>query len=283
VSWLLAGIAAVLGGLLGLVARRLSTAQQQIRRLRQELASQEEATETLDRLSHRSRVETLGELVATLVHELNQPVTAILANCGAGLRSLRAVPPQLDDLDDVLQDISREGERGKNIILRLKEMVRRAEVEFSEVDLSVTARQALTLLEVEAARRGIGIVAELTEPLALVAGDAVQLEQVVMNLVMNGLDAISAGDGTGAVEVTTHNDGDWVELSVSDTGIGLGDMGSDLPFEPFISTKPHGLGIGLSLARTIADSHGGSISARNNLGPGATFSIRLPALPARGT
>lgn len=230
-------------------------------------------------LAHAARVSMLGELAASVAHEVNQPLTAILANAKAARRWLSRPEPDLPEAMAALDGIVQASERAGQVIRRIRALARRADPEHRPLDLNALVSDTIELLQRELERAPLALRVELEPGLPEVVGDRVELQQVLINLIMNALQAMSA---TGAVaeraarlDVRTHRDGDAVRLSVRDSGPGIADTDSARLFEPFFSTKSDGMGLGLSICRSIITKHGGQIGARSTP-PGSTFHVELP-------
>ena len=229
-------------------------------------------------LTHIGRVSALGELTASLAHELNQPLTAILSNAQAAERLLAAAAPNLEEVREILRDIVTDDRRATEVIRRLRALVKKGDLEFVPLDLNELIREVARLMGSDAISRGISLSLELAADLPTVRGDRVQLQQVVLNLVLNGLDAMhEPGGGERTLVIRTARDGaDAVAVSVQDAGTGIDEKNVDQLFHPLFTTKTEGLGMGLTIARTIVDAHGGRLSAANNVTAGATFQFSLP-------
>ena len=229
-------------------------------------------------LTHIGRVSALGELTASLAHELNQPLTAILSNAQAAERLLAAAAPNLEEVREILRDIVTDDRRATEVIRRLRALVKKGDLEFVPLDLNELIREVARLMRSDAISRGISLSLELAADLPTVRGDRVQLQQVVLNLVLNGLDAMhEPGGGERTLVIRTAGDGaDAVAVSVQDAGTGIDEKNVDQLFHPLFTTKTEGLGMGLTIARTIVDAHGGRLSAANNVTAGATFQFSLP-------
>jgi signal transduction histidine kinase len=230
-------------------------------------------------LTHIGRVSALGELTASLAHELNQPLTAIRSNAQAAERLLAAPVPNLEEVREILRDIVMDNRRASEVIRRLRALVKKGDLEFVPLDLNELIREVARLMRSDAISRGISLSLELAADVPTVSGDRVQLQQVVLNLVLNGLDAMhKPGAGERTLVIRTVRDGeDAVAVSVQDAGIGIDEQHVDQLFQPLFTTKTEGLGMGLAIARTIVDAHGGRLSAANNVTAGATFQFSLPA------
>ena len=228
-------------------------------------------------LTHIGRVSALGELTASLAHELNQPLAAILSNAQAAERLLAAVAVP-EEVREILRDIVTDDRRASDVIRRLRALVKKGDLEFVPLDLNELIREVASLMRSDAISRGISLSLELAADVPTVRGDRVQLQQVVLNLVLNGLDAMhEPGAGERTLVIRTARDGaDAVAISVQDAGTGIDEKTVDQLFQPLFTTKTEGLGMGLAIARTIADAHGGRMRAANNVTAGATFQFSLP-------
>lgn len=267
--------------LLGIHKLRVRAIHRRQRTLVHEMAEQRRSQDALDQLSHLERVATLGELTASIAHELNQPLSAIVANAEAGRRFLAKKAISLEDVDEILEDISAEGQRAGLVLQRLRAMLRRSPLVREPVNLNRVVEGVADLLRPDAARRKSRIELDLDGSLPPIVGDAIQMQQVVLNLMLNGLDAVEdLGSSGGAVGVRTSSSNGTVQVAVWDTGVGLEGLEEHV-FKPFFTTKPDGLGMGVSLCRSIVEAHGGELTGVDNPGRGATFSFSLPV--ARGT
>jgi len=250
---------------------------------RRRRAAEADAQQRRAELAHLSRVASLGELTATLAHELGQPLTAILSNAGAGRRFLTRSDPDVPEARDALDDITSETQRARDIISRLRDMLRRdGPAEFAPVELNDEIRTVDRLLRGERLRYQATVEFDLAEDLPATTGDAVQLQQVVMNLMLNAFAAMDQpGRSTRRLLVRTRAaaDGASVQAEFHDSGPGIAPEVVDRLFEPFVTTKSNGLGMGLSICRTILEKHRGTIQAANNAAGGATFTLTLPASP----
>lgn len=228
-----------------------------------------------------ARVTTAGELVASIAHELRQPLTAIAVNAQAGLRYLGREDPALPDVRAVLNDIQGDNQRAVDVIERLWSLVRREAPRGESVSLNDVCASVARLVRTDAALRHTRLELDLDPALPRVTGDPVQLQQMVLNLVMNGLDAAGENGEPREVVVRTATPTDGVvQLAVRDSGPGLSPDTKSHLFESFFSTKKHGLGMGLAIVRSIVEMHGGEIDVASVLGQGTIFRIRLPLLSA---
>ena len=242
------------------------------------LQSELEAQGLRNDLAHAGRVATIGELTTSLAHELNQPLTAILSNAQAGQRILEAAPVDLAEVGEILKDIVEDDKRAGEVIRRLRSLLAKGVPQMKALDLNEALGEVARLVSADAIVRGVSIRLELAGGLPLVLGDRVQLQQVALNLVLNGMDAMREPGPRGRVLVlrTASAGSKTVRVEVQDSGTGINrdDMGKI--FRTFYTTKPDGMGMGLAITRSIVDVHGGRLEARNNPDGGATFSITLP-------
>lgn len=229
-------------------------------------------------LAHLARVGVIGELSGALAHELNQPLTAIMSNAQAVQRMLERAPVDLDELRSAIADIIHDDTRAGDVIRHLRALLKNDDAALEPLDLNSVVVNALELTRSDLMARNIALVTRLTPGKLRVRGDAVQLQQLLLNLIVNAADAIGGGpEAKGALIVVSDVvGGDTLHVSVSDTGPGITPDHLEKLFDPFFSTKPHGLGLGLSISRAIVTRHGGKIWAENNPGHGATFHISFP-------
>ena len=229
-------------------------------------------------LAHANRVATLGQLSASIAHELNQPLTGIIANCSACLRKLTSNPQDLDGAREAVRRTMRDGDRASKVIARLRALFSNKEPALEPVDLNEAAREvvALSLGEIQNSR--VILRTELADDLPCVSADRVQLQQVVLNLLQNALDAMNPVDDRprDVLIKTEREQGDSVRLSVKDAGGGFAPQNMHKLFDAFYSTKDAGMGVGLAVSRSIIESHHGRLWAALNDGPGATFSFSVP-------
>ena len=230
--------------------------------------------------AHASRVGTMGVLAASLVHELTQPLAASLANAETAAGLLAAPAPDLDELRATVADIVADDRRVGDLIQQLRRFLRRGEVERAELDLRRLIDEALRFVGGEAAGKGVEIALDCAEPLPKLVGDRVQLQQVLLNLLSNAIDAVAANaPGTRRVAVLARRTASGAAVEVTDAGHGLDDATLARIFQPFFTTKPGGMGLGLSISQTIVAAHGGMLSVRSAPGRGTTFRAELPSAP----
>jgi PAS domain S-box-containing protein len=229
-------------------------------------------------LAHLSRISVLGELSGALAHELKQPLTAIMSNAQAAQRLLDHDPIDFSELRNAIADIVEDDTRAGDVITHLRALLKNDDVHHQEIDLNAVILSALDLVQSDLIARRVNIVKSLSDERMIVIGDSVQLQQLVLNLALNAAEAMSGEAGGMVLIATDRSDDGSTHLSVSDTGTGIKPEFLSKIFEPLVSTKPQGLGLGLSICRAIAEAHGGSIWAANNPGRGATFHALFPAL-----
>jgi len=228
-------------------------------------------------LAHLDRLTVLGELTASIAHEVNQPLSGIVSNASACLRFLAGDSPDLEEVREATRDIVRDGKRAGEVIARIRALTRKASTPREKLDLNETLRQVLALVRDEAQRKGVNIRAEFADDLPPVLGDQVQLQQVVLNLAMNAIEAMSsvAGRPRQLIISTENIDAKQVQVKVEDSGMGLDLNTMQKIFEPFYTTKPTGMGLGLSISRSIVQSHGGRLWATAKEGSGTIFYFTL--------
>jgi len=233
-----------------------------------------------DELAHLSRVAMLGELSGSLAHELNQPLTAILSNAQAAQRFLAQSPPRTDKLAEILSDIVKSDHRAGAVIQRLRAMLRKEEAQRQRLDLNDLVEESLRLMRSDLLNRHVEVSTDLVAELPAVDGDRNQLQQVLLNFMINGCDAMDGqAHGRSLLVRTQLTAPGHVEVSVADRGAGIAPADLERIFEPFVTTKSHGLGLGLAICRSIVEAHGGRLWASNNADAGATLHCELPAHP----
>jgi len=228
-------------------------------------------------LVHISRVTTMGELTASLAHEINQPITAAVTNANACLRWLAGAQPDVEEAREAASRIIKDGTRAAEIISRIRLLFKKGVPQRESVDVNEVVQEMIILLRGEAARYSISIRADLSAGLPKVKADRVQLQQVFMNLMLNGIDAIKELSAAGELTVKSERAESGLTISVSDTGVGLPPQQAARIFDAFFTTKPEGTGMGLPISRTIIESHGGRLWAGANPERGATFHFTLPS------
>jgi C4-dicarboxylate-specific signal transduction histidine kinase len=229
-------------------------------------------------LARIHRVILLGEMAASIAHEVNQPIAAVVTSAGAGLRWLAAQPPHPEEAREALDRIVRDGNRASQVISRIHALVRKAPPRRVHVDINETILEVIALTRSELQRNRVTLQTRLSSGLPLILGDRIQLQQVLLNLIMNALEAMSdLRNGPRALLVGSEQDGsNSVFVAVRDGGPGLDPEGLDHLFEAFYTTKPDGIGMGLAISRSIIEAHGGRLWATPNVPQGAVFQFRLP-------
>jgi PAS domain S-box-containing protein len=229
-------------------------------------------------LAQANRIATIGQLSAAIAHELNQPLTGIVINCRTCLRMLTSEPVNLDCAREAVQRTMRDGSRASDVVARLRALFTKEQPESESVDLNEATREVIALSLGELQKRQVILRTELADDLRFVTGDRVQLQQVVLNLLHNALDAMKTVDDHPRELLirTEREEADWVRFSVKDAGVGFDPQTMDELFKPFYSTKSDGMGVGLSVSRSIIENHKGRLWAVLNDGPGATFSFSVP-------
>jgi len=228
-------------------------------------------------LAHVNRVTTVGELTASLAHEVNQPIAAAVANANACLRFLARDTPDLEEACTAAEEIVKDGTRAAEIISRIHLLFKKGTPHREPVDVNDVIREMTVLLRGELMRYAILVRTELAEDLPAIMGDRVQMQQVIMNLIVNGIDAMRDVDDVRELAIASRRaENEHVALCVSDTGVGLPAKQADRIFNAFFTTKPHGTGMGLSISRSIVEAHGGRLWAADNSPRGASFHLMLP-------
>jgi PAS domain S-box-containing protein len=228
-------------------------------------------------LVHMARVSAVGQLAASLAHELNQPLGAIMRNAEAGELFLNEPSPDLDEVRAILADIRKDDQRAGAVIDRMRSLMRRREVRHHSLDVSQMAGEVVALAQADAGIRRVRLGLEAAPDLPPIRGDRVQLQQVMLNLVLNGMDALKGlPPANHSVVVQIRRAGPAVEVTVRDNGPGIPADALRRVFEPFFTTKPEGLGMGLAISRGIIEAHGGRIWAENDPAGGAVFTFTLP-------
>jgi C4-dicarboxylate-specific signal transduction histidine kinase len=241
-------------------------------------SSEEALGKARSELAHVARVMSLGALTASIAHEVNQPLSGIITNASTCMRMLEADPPNIDGARETVRRTIRDGHRAADVITRLRALFSRKEALTERLDLNEATREVIALSMSELQGNRIILRAELANELPLVTGDRVQLQQVILNLLRNASDAMSSVDNRPRqLLIRTKQDGNGaVRLSVQDNGVGIQPESINKLFDAFYTTKSDGMGIGLSVSRSIIETHQGSLWATPNDGPGATFSFSIP-------
>jgi signal transduction histidine kinase len=238
-------------------------------------SAETESRQRMVELAHVNRFSTAGEMAASIAHEINQPLGAILNNVETAEIMLESQSPDLKEMKEIVGDIRRDNSRATEVIRRLRSYVTKAPFEMKNFDLNDRVAETVKFLSAEARARDIVLQSKLTGAPLRIKGDPIQLQQVFSNLILNALDA--ASDMTlveRTVTVATTHDRKFAEISIADTGRGVSEEAAKKIFDPFYSTKKHGMGMGLSIVRTIVTTHNGQIKVENR--KGAVFRVRLP-------
>jgi hypothetical protein len=234
-------------------------------------------------LAHVTRVTTLGEMSASIAHEVNQPLTAIVNNANACLNLLADGLHNVGEVRAALEEIAQDGERAGDVIERIRGLVKKSPPQMTPCDIRAVVRDVAALALMESTGRGVSVKTQLGQAVLLVRGDVIQLQQVLLNLVMNGMEAMAQVEQPARLleigckgEIRDGKAG--VTVEVSDHGVGIKTEDMTKIFDAFYSTKPQGLGMGLAISRSLVESHGGNLWVSANEGPGATFAFWLPAV-----
>jgi len=233
--------------------------------------------ETQGKLAHASRLAIVGELTASIAHEINQPLGAILSNAEAAEMLLSSIPTTPTEVRQILNDIRKDDLRASEVVRRLRELLRKREMQMESVDLNDVVSDVLGLIQPESARRGIVVETSLAADLPLVRGDKIHLQQILLNLLLNGMEAMVDSAEAKTLTISTQANETSVVTAVTDVGTGIKPGQFAQLFDPFFSTKKEGMGLGLSIARSLVEAHGGRIWAENNIDKGATFRFTVPA------
>ena len=250
-------------------------------KVRKSMEDQRRAEEALRRsqaeMAHVTRVMTMGELAASIAHEVNQPLSAIVNNGSACLRWLAGDSPNLAEAREAAQDIIREGNRAGEVITRIRAFLRKSETEKMPIDINQVIRDVVVLMRNEAEGKGVTLHMELAGDLPPILGDRVQLQQVVLNLVMNGIEAMTlVTNRERELRIRSCKyESDKVLVTVQDSGVGIDRQKVEDIFNAFYTTKPKGMGMGLAISRSIVEDHGGQLWALSNDGQGTTFQFTL--------
>jgi signal transduction histidine kinase len=236
-----------------------------------------QARQRMAELAHINRFSTAGELTASIAHEINQPLGSILTNAETAQSILVSPHPDLEELKDIVDDILRDDRRASEVIRRIRSLLKKAPFEPKNIDLNELVRETVDFLSALAVGREVKLSSFISPVVLPIVGDRIQLQQVILNLVVNAIDAMAdTSSDDRAISIRTSRVENFAELAISDRGPGIPEDKLKEVFEPFVTSKSKGMGVGLSIARTIVEAHDGRISANNEPGRGAVFRIKLP-------
>jgi C4-dicarboxylate-specific signal transduction histidine kinase len=232
-------------------------------------------------LAHANRVATMGQLTASIAHEVNQPITAAVINAQVAMRFLRAQPPDLQEVEAALVAIARDGKRAGDVVGRIRDLVRNAPPRNDAVEINKAILEIIELTRGEITKKGVSVQTELAAGLPAVRADRVQLQQVMLNLIMNAAEAMSQNEDAHRELVisTGRSEPDGVLVAVADSGPGIPAASVPHIFDAFYTSKPGGLGMGLSICRSIIEAHGGRLWVSANFPRGAVFHFTIPPAP----
>jgi C4-dicarboxylate-specific signal transduction histidine kinase len=239
--------------------------------------SQEALNRAQADLAHVNRVSTLGELAASIAHEVTEPIVGVVTNADAALSWLTRCPPDFQEVERALVGIVKDGHRAGEIFGRIRALVKKAPVQKERLDINQAILEVVALTRSEVQRNGITLQTELQSGLPPVLGDRIQLQQVMLNFILNAVEATSGVDPYHRnMVISTAQDSNGAIVAVRDTGVGFDADTADHLFQPFYTTKASGMGMGLSICRSIIEAHGGRVMACRNVDAGATFYFTLP-------
>ena len=248
-----------------------------LREHRRRQLAEVQSRQRMAELAHVNRFSTAGELTASIAHEINQPLGSILANAETAKEILKSPRPDIAELNEIVDDILHDDRRATEVIRRMRSLLKKAPFEQKQFDLNEVVQETIRFLSSLAVGRKFELVSVITPEALPVIGDRIQLQQVILNLVVNGIDAMrDTPSQNRIISIRTSRVDNFAQLSVSDRGSGIPDEKLNAVFEPFFTSKAEGMGMGLSIARTIIEAHNGVISAKNRDHGDAPFRIRLP-------
>jgi signal transduction histidine kinase len=262
--------------------RARDTLALKVQELERAIAERNQAQDALHKaqaeLTHMTRLTTMGELTASIAHEVNQPLAAVITNANASLRCLAGPSQDLTEVREALRRIIRDGNRASEVIARIRALLKKGEPERTRLDVNRVINEIVELTRGEMLQGKVSLITELSPNLPAITGDRVQLQQVLLNLIINGVEAMSTNkEQQQLLSIRTEQvHPGQVRIAVCDTGVGIDPRKVEQLFEAFYTTKRNGLGMGLSICRSIVEAHGGRLWATPNDGPGATFEFTLP-------
>jgi two-component system CheB/CheR fusion protein len=258
--------------------KRMAEQRAELQSMDRALAAERALRETEAELARVIRALSVGELAASIAHEINQPLAGVVANAQAATRWLGSDPPNVQEASQSLALIARDGNRASDVIRQIRALLRKESRPAQTLDINGVVQEAVALIRGEILKRGVSLECDLADGLPSVKGDRIQLQQVVLNLLMNGMEAMApAAEKKEIVVKSLKADAESVLVSVRDSGVGIEPGELSRMFEPFFTTKPDGIGLGLALSRSVIETHGGRIWAEKNDGPGLTVEFTLPA------
>jgi len=251
-----------------------------IRDISEKKRAEAELRNTQAELARMMRVMTVGQLTASIAHEVSQPLSGIIMNASTCLRMLKSDPPNVDGARETAQRAIRDSNRASEVITRLRTLFSKKQINVEPLDLNEAAREVIALLSGELQRNSVSLKQEFSDPLPIVHCDRVQIQQVILNLLRNASDAMSGiDDRPRQIVLRTELEGEHVRFVVQDSGVGLTPEVAEKMFESFYTTKSDGMGVGLSVSRSIVEANRGRLWATANHGPGATFAFSIPCEP----
>ena len=234
-------------------------------------------------LAHVSRVTILGELTASLAHEVNQPLAGIVSSADACLHWLAAQPPNVDKARRAIERITRDAKRASDVVARVRNLAKKAPLQRTWVDINETVEETISLATRELSQNNVSLETQLAENLPQILADRIQLQQVILNVIINACEALTtADDEFRKLSISTAREMDGVALTVRDTGVGIDPQQIETVFEAFHTTKPGGMGMGLAVSRSIIEGHGGRLWAEPNEPHGAIFKFTIPSKKENG-
>jgi signal transduction histidine kinase len=274
-SWPIVLIIAIILTQAGLISALL-------REHRRRQSAEVQSRQRMAELAHVNRFSTAGELTASIAHEINQPLGSILCNAETAKEILKSPTPDVAELNEIVDDILKDDQRASEVIRRMRSLLKKAPFEPKNLEFNDVVRDTVEFISSLAIGRKVALSSVITPDVLPILGDYIQLQQVILNLVVNGIDAMRDTSGNRMIGIRTSRVGNFAELSVSDRGPGIPEDKLKEIFEPFFTSKAEGMGMGLSIARTIIEAHRGLIWAKNRDHGGASFRIRLPCNDADG-
>jgi signal transduction histidine kinase len=274
-SWPIVLVIAIILAQAGLISALL-------REHRRRQSAEVQSRQRMAELAHVNRFSTAGELTASIAHEINQPLGSILCNAETAKEILKSPTPDVAELNEIVDDILKDDQRASEVIRRMRSLLKKSPFEPKNLDFNDVVRDTVEFISSLAIGRKVALSSVITPDVLPILGDYIQLQQVILNLVVNGIDAMRDTSGNRMIGIRTSRVGNFAELSVSDRGPGIPEDKLKEIFEPFFTSKAEGMGMGLSIARTIIEAHRGLIWAKNRDHGGASFRIRLPCNDADG-